>query len=111
MARHVRKGDEVMVIAGAHKGEKGRIIEVLTDASRVRIEGVATVKRHVKPGRDPKMPQGGISEKFGTIHISNVQPVDPQSGKPTRVGVKTLEDGTKVRVAKKSGEVINDTIE
>ena len=105
--RHIRKGDTVAVISGKHKGKTGRVIEVLVDDERVRIEGVAPIKRHVKPGRDPKLPQGGIIEKFGTIHMSNVLPVDPSTKKPTRVGFKTLEDGTKVRVAKKSGETIS----
>jgi large subunit ribosomal protein L24 len=103
MAR-VRKGDLVAVIAGKYKGKRGKVLEILTDKDRVRVEGVATVKRHLKPGRDPKVPQGGIIEKFGSIHISNVLPIDPQTDKPTRVGYKTLEDGRKVRVAKKSGE-------
>jgi large subunit ribosomal protein L24 len=107
MARHVKKGDTVEVISGKHKGEQGKIIEVLTDKDRVRIEGVNTVKRHLKPGRDPKVPQGGIIEKSGTVHISNVLPVDPQTGKPTRVGFKKLEDGRKVRVAKRSGELLD----
>ncbi len=104
MARHVRKGDQVAVIAGKYKGKHGKVLEVLADKDRVRVEGVASVKRHLKPGRDPKVPQGGIIEKFGTIHISNVLPLDPQTQKPTRVGFKTLEDGRKVRVAKRSGE-------
>jgi len=107
MARHVKKGDLVQVITGKHVGEQGKIIEVLLDKDRVRIEGVNTIKRHLKPGRDNKIPQGGIIEKFGTIHISNVLPVDPQSGKPTRVGSKLLDDGRKVRVAKRSGEVLD----
>lgn len=109
MARHVRKGDLVAVIAGKYKGKRGKVLEVLTDKDRVRIEGVATVKRHLKPGRDPKVPQGGIIEKFGTIHVSNVLPVDPQSDKPTRVGFKKLEDGRKVRVARRSGEQLADS--
>ncbi len=104
MARHVKKGDTVAVIAGKYKGKRGKVLEILTDKDRVRVEGVATVKRHLKPGRDPKVPQGGIIEKFGTIHISNVMPIDPHSDKPTRVGFKVLEDGRKVRVAKRSGE-------
>ncbi len=74
MSRRLRKGDEVVVIAGANKGQKGRIVEMMTDSDRVRIEGVANAKRHVKPGRDPKMPNGGIVEKLGSIHASNVQP-------------------------------------
>lgn len=101
--RHVRKGDKVQVIAGKCKGEQGTIIEVLVAKERVRIEGVNPIKVHVKPGRNQQMPNGGILEKFGTIHWSNVLPVDPESGKPTRVGFKILDDGTKVRVAKKSG--------
>jgi large subunit ribosomal protein L24 len=106
MARHVRKGDVVAVLAGKYKGKRGKILEVLVDKNRVRVEGVASVKRHLKAGRDPKIPQGGIIEKFGSIHISNVLPVDPQTDKPTRVGFKTLEDGRKVRVARRSGEIL-----
>jgi large subunit ribosomal protein L24 len=83
------------------------VVEVLTDTNRVRIEGIEALKRHVKPGRDPKMPQGGIVEKFRSIHISNVLPLDPGTKKPTRVGFKTLDDGSKVRVAKKSGTTIS----
>ena len=108
MARHIRKGDLVGVIAGKYKGKKGKVLEVLVDKERVRVEGVATVKRHLKAGRDPKQPAGGIIEKTGTIHISNVLPIDPQSGKPSRVGFKFLENGTKTRVAKKSGETLSD---
>lgn len=108
MARHVRKGDTVQVIAGKYKGQQGKILEVLTEKDRVRVEGIATVKRHLKPGRDPKVPEGGIIEKFGTVHISNVLPLDPQSKKPTRVGYKSLDDGRKVRVARRSGEVLGE---
>lgn len=107
MAWRVKKGDTVIVIAGKHKGEQGKVLEVLSDDERVRIEGVNPIKRHLKPGRDPKVPQGGIIEKFGTVHISNVQPLDPQTGKGTRVGFKVLDDGRKVRVSKRSGEVID----
>ena len=107
MARHVKKGDTVMVIAGKHKGESGKILEVLVDKQRVRVEGVNVVKRHLKPGRDTKLPQGGIIDKFGTIHMSNVQPLDPNSGKGTRIGFKKLEDGRKVRVSRRSGEVLD----
>ncbi|OGQ83989.1 MAG: 50S ribosomal protein L24 [Deltaproteobacteria bacterium RIFOXYA12_FULL_58_15] len=104
--RRIRKGDAVAVISGAHKGATGKVLEVLVAKNRVRIEGVATVKRHLKPGRDQKVPQGGIIEKFGTIHMSNVLPIDPSTNKPTRVGFKTLEDGRKVRIAKRSGETL-----
>lgn len=108
MARHVKKNDMVQVIAGKFKGQRGRILEVLVNADRVRVEGIATVKRHLKPGRDQKMPNGGIIEKFGTIHISNVLPIDPSSDKPTRVRFKVLEGGRKVRVAQRSGEQLGD---
>ncbi len=109
MARHVRKGDTVEVMSGRDKGKRGKILEVLVAKDRVRVEGVATVKRHLKPGRDPKVPQGGIIEKFGTVHISNVLPIDPESKKPTRVGFKTLDDGRKVRIARRSGEIIAES--
>lgn len=111
MAWHVHKGDVVEVISGKHKGQRGKILEMLTDTARVRVEGVNLIKRHLKPGRDPKIPQGGIIEKFGTIHVSNVLPLDPQSGKATRVGFKRLDDGRKVRVARRSGEVLPETRE
>lgn len=108
MARHVRKGDTVGVIAGKYKGQQGKVLEVLMDKERVRLEGVGTIKRHLKPGRDPKVPQGGIIEKFASIHWSNVLPLDPESGKPGRVGYKVLDDGRKVRIAKGSGEVLDN---
>ena len=108
MSRHVRKGDSVGVIAGKYKGTQGKVLEILTDKERVRIEGVGAVKRHLKPGRDPKVPEGGIIEKFASIHWSNVLPLDPSSGKPTKVGFKLLDDGRKVRIAKGSGEVIEN---
>jgi len=107
MARHVKKGDTVEVIAGQHKGSQGKIIEVLTGKNRVRIEGVNTIKRHLKPNQDPKIPQGGIIEKFGTVHLSNVLPLDPRDSKPSRVGFKRLEDGRKVRVSRRSGETLD----
>ena len=97
-----------MVISGKHKGATGQVIEIMNDSDRVRVEGVNQIKRHLKPGRDPKIPQGGIIEKWGTIHISNVLPVDPQTSKGTRVGFKVLEDGRKVRVSKRSGEVMDN---
>ncbi len=108
MARHIRKGDSVGVIAGKYKGAQGKVLEVLNEKERVRIEGVGVVKRHLKPGRDPKVPEGGIIEKFASIHWSNVLPLDPSTGEPTKVGFKLLEDGRKVRIAKRSGEVIEN---
>ena len=105
-SRHVKKGDNVIVLAGKYKGRTGRVLDVYYDEGRVRVEGVAVIHRHLKPGKDPKRPNGGIFEDLGTVHISNVSPVDPASGKPTRVASKVLEDGRKVRIARRSGEVL-----
>ncbi|MCC6810335.1 MAG: 50S ribosomal protein L24 [Deltaproteobacteria bacterium] len=101
MAARIKKGDTVVVISGKEKGKQGKVLEV--GAERVMIEGLVPIKRHLKPGRSQANPQGGIVEKNGTIHISNVMPVDPKTKKGTRVNVKTLGDGKKVRVGK-SGE-------
>jgi large subunit ribosomal protein L24 len=101
MSARIKKGDTVVVIAGKEKGKQGKVLEV--GAERVMIEGLAPIKRHLKPGRSQQNPQGGIVEKNGTIHISNVMPVDPKTKKGTRVKVKVLGDGKKVRIAK-SGE-------
>lgn len=100
----LKKGDEVIVIAGKDKGKKGSITKVLPADMRVIVGGVNKVKKHQKPSREGA---GGIVEKELPLHASNVMLVDPKSGKPTRVGYKTLEDGSKVRFAKDSGEVIN----
>lgn len=100
----VKKGDEVIVLAGKDKGKKGKIVKVIPDERRVVVDGVNMVKRHEKPGRNSA---GGIVAKASPLHVSNVALVDPKTGKGTRVGFKTLQDGKKVRVAKRSGEVIN----
>lgn len=99
----VKKGDEVIVIAGKEKGKKGKIIKMIPDEARVVVGGVNLVKRHQKPSRTSA---GGIVEKEAPLHVSNVALVDPKTGKATRVGYK-VEGGEKVRVAKRSGEVIN----
>jgi len=100
----IKKGDEVIVIAGKDKGKKGKIVKMLIAESRVVVEGVNKVKRHTKPSQ--VNPQGGIVEKEASLHVSNVQLLDPKSGKPTRVGYK-MDGERKVRVARRSGEVIN----
>jgi large subunit ribosomal protein L24 len=100
----VKKGDEVIVIAGREKGKKGKITQVITAEARVIVGGVNMVKRHSKPSRTGA---GGIVEKEAPLHVSNVALLDPKSGKPTRVGFKVKEDGTKTRIAKRSGEVIH----
>jgi large subunit ribosomal protein L24 len=98
----IRKGDLVVVISGKNKGNRGKVLRVIHKTERVVIERVAMVKRHTKPSQ--KNPQGGIIEKEGSIHISNVMPVDPNTDKRTRVFFK-VEDGEKRRVGK-SGTVI-----
>ncbi len=100
----VKKGDEVIVTTGKDKGKKGKITQVITDSSRVLVEGVNMVKKHTKPSRTSA---GGIVEQEASLHVSNVALLDPKSGKATRVGYKTNDDGRKVRIAKRSGEVIN----
>jgi large subunit ribosomal protein L24 len=98
----IRKGDTVVVTAGKEKGKRGKVLQILQKSNRVVIERLMMVKRHTKPSQTN--PQGGIIEKEGSIHISNVMPVDPGSDKPTRVKVK-IENGVRSRVGK-SGTVI-----
>jgi large subunit ribosomal protein L24 len=101
----IRTGDEVVVIAGKNKGSHGKVLKVNPTADRVTVQGVNIVTKHVKPSRES--PQGGIQKREAPIHISNVMLADPKSGDPTRVRFKTLENGTKVRIAVKSGEQID----
>ena len=100
----IKKGDEVIVIAGKDKGKKGAVLSVLREKDRVVVAGVNMIKKHTRPDRASA---GGIITKEASLHISNVALADPKEGKPTRVGYKTLEDGKKVRVARRSGEVVN----
>ncbi|KHF39016.1 50S ribosomal protein L24 [Halalkalibacter okhensis] len=101
---HVKKGDTVKVISGKDKGKQGVILEAFPKKNRVLVEGVNIVKKHAKPSQDN--PQGGILNQEAPIHSSNVMPIDPKSGEPTRVGYK-VENGKKVRIAKKSGESLD----
>lgn len=103
--QRIKTGDEVVVIAGKNKGAHGKVLKVIPDDDRVVIQGVNIVTKHVKPSREN--PQGGIQKREAAIHISNVMLADPKSGDPTRVRFQTLESGTKVRVAVKSGEQID----
>ena len=98
-----KKGDQVVVITGRDKGTKGEVLKVLIAESRVLVQGVNMVTKHNKPSQ---ISAGGIEKKELPIHISNVAIADPKSGKASRVGFKTLKDGKRVRVAKKSGETI-----
>ncbi len=104
MAARIRKGDTVVVIAGRDKGKKGEVLKVLPRENRAIVKGVNVVKRHQKPSAGQA---GGIITKEAPIHVSNLAHVDPKDGKPTRVGFKVLDDGRQVRVAKRSGEVID----
>ena len=102
----VRKGDQVVVIAGRDNGKRGRVLEVNPAEGKVKVEGVAIIKRHQKanPGTGRG---GGIIDKEAFINISNVQLIDPDSGKPTRVKYQVGEDGTKQRVAARSGRLLD----
>jgi len=100
---HVRRDDLVMVIAGKDRGKTGKVLRVLPKRQRVVVEGVNLVKRHLRPSLRS---QGGIVEREAPIHVSNVMLVCTKCGRPTRVGRRFLEDGRKVRVCKKCGEVI-----
>ena len=101
----IRKGDKVIVLTGRDKGQTGDVLKAIPSESRVIVRGVNMVKKHQAPTRGN---QGGIINKEAPIHVSNVALVDPETGKATRVAYKILEDGTKVRVARQSGEVIRD---
>jgi large subunit ribosomal protein L24 len=100
----IKKGDKVVVLSGRDKGKNGEVLRVVRAENRVVVQGVHMVKRHTqaRPGQP-----GGIVEKEGTIHISNVAHIDPKSQQPTRVGYRFLEDGRKVRFAKRSGEILD----
>ena len=102
--QNIRKGDNVVVLAGKDKGRTGEVIRVIPKDSKAVVRGVNVVKRHQ---RQTASSEAGIIEKEAPIHLSNLGVADPKDGKPTRVGVKVLDDGSKVRVAKRSGEQIN----
>ena len=104
MAMKVKKGDQVVLLSGRDKGSKGEVLRVIPSESRVVVAGANIVKRHQRPG--PGNP-GGIVEREASVHVSNEAHVDPDTGRPTRVGFRILEDGRKVRFAKRSGEVID----
>lgn len=100
----IRKGDRVVVTTGRDKGKKGEVLRVYPDEERVLVQGINVMKRHQKQTASQS---GGIVNKEAPLHVSNVAHIDPKTGAPTRVGFKTLNDGRKVRVARKSGEVID----
>ncbi|NBI05642.1 50S ribosomal protein L24 [Senegalia massiliensis] len=102
---HVKKGDTVVVIAGKDKGKKGKVLQVIPKKNRVLVEGVNMITKHQKPSQ--QMQQGGIVHQEGAIHASNVMVWSKADDQGVRVGYKTLDNGKKVRVSKKSGEVID----
>ena len=104
MAAKIKTNDRVVVLAGKDKGRTGNVTKVMPKDSRVVISGLNMVQRHTRPSQGD--PQGGIKTREAPLHVSNVAIVDPKTGEPTRVGFR-LEDGKKVRFAKKSGEVLN----
>ncbi|MGB8363955.1 MAG: 50S ribosomal protein L24 [Rhizomicrobium sp.] len=104
MGANIKKGDRVIVTTGRDKGKKGEVLKVFPKEARALVTGINLVKRHQ---RQSAKVQGGIVSKEAPVHLSNLAHIDPQSGAATRIGIKVLGDGRKVRFAKKSGEVID----
>ena len=100
----VKKGDRVAILSGKDKGKTGEILKMIPDVRRAIVQGVNMVKRHTAPSQAGP---GGVVEKEASIHVSNISLIDPKDDRATRVGFKSLEDGRKVRYAKKSGEIID----
>ena len=100
----LKKGDTVVVLTGKDKGRSGQVIEMINKSDRALVQGVNMVKRHT---RQSQTSEGGIIAKEAPIHVSNLALADPKDGKPTRVGIKTNDDGKRVRFAKRSGELID----
>ncbi len=103
---HIRKGDNVRVIAGKYKGAEGEVIAVDRDKSQVLVKNVKIIKKARKPTQEN--PRGGFVEQEAPLHLSNVQVIDPQTSTPTRIGVTVMADGRKVRVARKSGVQLDE---
>lgn len=101
---HIKKDDNVIVLAGRDKGKSGKVLKVLVTKQRAFVQGVNMISKGTKPSA--KYPQGGIIKQESAIHISNLSLIDPKSGKATRVAIKRTDDGKKIRIAKKSGEEI-----
>jgi large subunit ribosomal protein L24 len=103
----IKKGDTVFVLSGKEKGKTGKVLEIDHERQRAIVEKLMVFKRHFKRGRNPSAPEGGIVEKNGSIHVSNLALLDPESKKPTRIGTKLLENGKRVRIARRSGAQID----
>ena len=102
----IRKNDQVIVRAGKDRGKKGRVLMVIAGKNRVVVEGVNVIKRHTRPNPQKNI-KGGIVEREASIHLSNVMLIDPETSEPTRIGSKTLADGRRVRIGRKSGAVVD----
>ena len=105
MAAKIRKGDRVIILSGRDKGKRGEVLRVYPTEERALVSGINMIKRHQ---RQTTTQQAGIISKEAPIHLSKLAHIDPKSGGPTRVGIKVLEDGRRVRVTKKSGEVLTN---
>ena len=101
----LKKGDKVVVLAGKDKGQRGEILKMLRPQNKAIVQGINIVKRHTAPSQAGP---GGIVSKELPVHLSNLAIEDPKDGKPTRIGIRTLKDGTRERFARRSGEAIND---
>lgn len=101
----IKRDDTVLIISGNDKGKRGRVLRVYPGQDRLIVEGVRMMKKHTKPTQ--RDPQGGIIEREASLHVSNVMLVDPKNDEPTRVGRQRLDEGRRVRVAKRSGEMID----
>ena len=104
MAARIRKGDRVEVITGADRGKRGEVLRVLPKENRAVVQGVNIAKRHTKPSGMGQ--PGGIVEREATIHLSNIMLIDPKTDKPTRIGFRVLDNGSKARVARTTGNLI-----
>ena len=100
----VKKGDRVVILSGKDKGKAGEVLKMETDSKRAFVQGVNMVKRHTAPSQAGA---GGIVAKEASVHVSNIALIDPKDDKATRIGYRSLEDGRKVRYAKRSGEIID----
>ena len=107
MKQRIKRGDTVEVISGVDAGKRGTVMDVDSEKSRALVEGINMIKRHERP--NPNNQQGGIVEKEAAVHLSKIMPIDPQTGERTRVRRKVLDDGSKVRIAVKSGEQLPDS--
>ena len=102
----IRRNDQVVVTTGKDSGKRGRVLKVLPEKNRLVVEGVNMIKRHTRANPQKNI-KGGIIEREAAIHASNVMPIDPDSGKPTRVGRKVLDDGRRVRISRRTGGVMD----